>query len=156
MIEKKGNIWAHYNEGRWVVVSTNIGWKKNSENPMGAGIAKTAAELQPELPAKYGAVCKKYGSKTAVWPYKSGKMILFPTKPLNEEMPWFSWKNDSCYKLIRRSAKQLAKLVEILREDHFIPTVVLPMVGCGNGNLSPKRVIPILEDYLDDDFILMR
>lgn len=152
-----GNLWDHHDRGRWVVVTTNIGWKNDGSNPMGAGVAKIAANRFPELPNKYGPRCKKYGANTAVWPFSPGKLILFPTKPLNENQPWLSWKNNSDYSLIKRSTKQLVKLVDMLRQrGKFLPVVVLPMVGCGNGNLEPKCVTRLLEKYLDDTFILVR
>ncbi len=151
-----GDLWDHHDRGRWVVVTTNIGWKKDGSNPMGAGVAKEAASRFPDLPAKYGARCQKYQHNTAVWPFRPGKLILFPTKPLDAGQPWLSWRSDSDYTLIERSAKQLAKLVSILRqEEKFLPVVVLPLVGCGNGNLEPKRVVRLLERYLDDTFILV-
>jgi hypothetical protein len=151
-----GNLWDHHDRGRWVVVTTNIGWKKDGSNPMGAGIAKQAANRFPDLPAVYGPRCKKYGEDTAVWPFVPGKLILFPTKPLNPDQPWLSWKSDSDYSLIERSAKQLVKLVDILRQrGKFLPVVMLPMVGCGNGNLEPRRVVRLLEKYLDDTFTLV-
>ena len=156
MKRKTDSLWRHHDEGRWVVITTNIGWKKDGDNPMGAGVAKEAAKRFPDLPTIYGVRCQKYRCDTAVWPFEPGKLILFPTKPLNSNQPWLSWKNNSDYGLIEKSAKQLAYLVFILRErGKFLSTVTLPMVGCGNGNLNPKRVTQILEKYLDDTFLLV-
>ena len=156
MQKESGNLWQHYDEGRWVVVTTNIGWKKDGSNPMGAGVAKEAAKRFPDLPGIYGTRCKKYKEITAVWPFSAGKLILFPTKPLDSAQPWLSWQSDSDYELIERSAKQLAKLVKILRDrGAFVPRVMLPMVGCGNGNLKKKRVTQILIRHLDDTFVLI-
>ena len=87
MIEQKGDIWEFYHDVRWIVITTNIGWKKDGCNPMGAGIAKQAAEMFPDLPRWYGEKCKKYRSDTAVAVYDEAKFFLFPTKPLNEEQP---------------------------------------------------------------------
>lgn len=151
MKEIIGNIWDWYERRHWIVITTNIGWKSDGSNPMGAGIAKKAAEIDPELPMWYGAKCKKYGSNTATLPYKKEKFILFPTKPLDIGKPWLSWQQDSNLALIARSTKQLAKLADIL----CLKTVVLPMVGCGNGGLQSKQVLPVLRHYLDDRFILV-
>lgn len=157
MRQELGNLWRHHDDGCWVVVTTNIGWKKDGSNPMGAGVAKEAAKRFPDLPEVYGARCKRYKETTAVWPFSPGKLILFPTKPFDAKQPWLSWQNDSDYGLVERSTKQLAKLVKVLRDDHgiHIPKVALPMVGCGNGNLKKKRVIQILLRHLDDTFVLV-
>lgn len=156
MKQESGDLWTWNHEGRWVVVTTNIGWKKDGSNPMGAGVARAAAEHYPELPAWYGERCKKYGAKTAVAPYPQGKLFLFPTKPLNEEQPWMSWQQDSSLELIRRSCKQLVKLVDIMSDGkYFITKVGLPLPGCGNGNLTPREVLPIITDILDDRFVLL-
>lgn len=146
-----GNIWDYYDRGHWVVITTNIGWKKNGQNPMGAGIAKVAADMDPWLPEWYGKKCQKFGSETATLPYKRGRFILFPTKPLDEHQPWLSWQQMSSLQLIRRSTIQLSKLADILE----LKLVLLPMVGCENGGLRPAHVLPILRQYLDDRFLLL-
>jgi len=153
MLERIGNIWDHHAEGGWIVITTNIGWKKDGSNPMGAGIAKAAAEKYPNLPVWYGKFCQKYGADMAVRPYAEGRLFLFPTKPLAEQ-PWLSWKNDACLDLIRRSALQLSTLIDILGREVYIKPVGVPMVGCQNGHLRPKQVLPILRRYLDDRFVL--
>jgi hypothetical protein len=156
MLERVGSLWLFHDEGRPIVVTTNIGWKKDGSNPMGAGVAKIAAQKYPELPGWYGRRCKQYGAETAVCYYKTAKFFLFPTKPLDEDKPWMSWKNDSDPDLIRKSVIQLEALVDILTsKGKFIPKVALPMVGCGNGNLRPRDVLPILREVLDDRFILL-
>jgi hypothetical protein len=155
MITRQGNIWDHHAEGGWIVITTNIGWKNDGTNPMGAGIAKTAADKYPELPLWYGKKCRKFEADTAVLPYKPGRLFLFPTKPLAEQ-PWMSWKQDSSLELIRQSTQQLVLWLEILQKDglKFIKPIGVPMVGCQNGNLKPKQVVPILEKYLTDKFVL--
>ena len=152
MRQEIGNIWDHHSEKRWIVITTNIGWKKDGANPMGAGIARQASDMAPKLAEWYGKRCRRYRSGTAVCLYKRPKFILFPTKPLNEAQPWMSWKNDSCPDLIRRSAKQLAKLVEV---KNLFGDIILPLVGCQNGNLRRGTVVPILEEYLNDRFVLV-
>lgn len=139
-----------------MVITTNIGWKKDGANPMGAGIAKQAAELFDELPAWYGARCKKYGADTAVCMYEPANFILFPTKPLNERTPWLSWQSKSDLALIRRSAIQLQKLSEIMVERKMLfGEIAIPLVGCENGGLERRDVVPILKQYLDDRFVLI-
>jgi hypothetical protein len=123
---------------------------------MGAGTAKVAAEKCPELPGWYGRKCKTYKGETAVTVYKPGRMFLFPTKPLDEDQPWLSWKNDADLNLIKRSAKQLAALVtELTSRGSFFTKIGVPLVGCQNGNLNRRDVVPILKEFLDDRFVLL-
>ncbi len=156
MIEQTGDLWDFYYEVRWIVITTNIGWKKNGSNPMGAGIARRAAGMFPELPEWYGARCQKYGANTAVANYDPARFFLFPTKPLNEEKPWMSWQSMADLELIKRSAKQLAALVDILskRNSHYFTKIGVPVVGCENGGLRSSDVIPVLHEHLDNKFVL--
>lgn len=157
MIERYGSIWEFYYEIRWIVITTNIGWKRDGSNPMGAGIARQAADMFPDLPKWYGEKCRKYGADTAVTAYDKARFFLFPTKPLNEEKPWMSWQNQSNIALITKSAKQLSKLVDILSDrGYYFTKIGLPMVGCSNGGLSPHDVLPVLRDILDDRFVLFQ
>jgi hypothetical protein len=156
MRERVGSLWTLHSDGRPVVVETNIGWKKDGSNPMGAGMAKVAAEKYPELPGWYGRRCRRYGAETAVCYYETGNLFLFPTKPLNKDQPWMSWKNDASTELIRCSAIQLSVLVDILvsKKGMFMPTIGMPLIGCGNSNLDAQDVLPILRPKLDDRFVL--
>lgn len=155
MLTQVGNIWNHHADQRPIVITTNIGWKRDGSNPMGAGIAAQASSTFPELPMWYGKRCQKYKASTAVCLYRPANLILFPTKALDIVKPWMSWQADSDINLIVRSAIQLQKLVDILKErKELFSQVGLPLVGCENGNLSAKQVLPILNRYLDDTFIL--
>jgi len=156
MLQKSGDMWTWNHEGRWIIICTNIGWKKDGSNPMGAGIARVAADKYPDLPEWYGKRCKKYKDRTAVAAYTEGRLFLFPTKPFNEKQPWMSWKSDSCLSLIQRSCRQLVALANIMDEKgHLLTQIGLPLPGCGNGNLTPRDVMPIIIDLLDDRFVLL-
>lgn len=156
MTERVGDIWEWHHERKWIVITTNIGWKNDGCCPMGAGIAAQAAELFSDLPEWYGTRCRKYKSDTATCLYKPAQFILFPTKPLNVATPWLSWKQNSDLSLIKRSAIQLQKLSEIMQEQKLVfGEIALPLVGCQNGKLSRKDVVPILKAYLDDNFVLV-
>ncbi len=155
MIERRGNITTWMAEKRWAVIPTNIGWKRDGSNPMGAGVALAAADMYPDLAAWYGGRCQKYGTKTAVCPYHPGNLILFPTKPLNIRQPWMSWQSPSDIDLIVRGVTQLQKLGEILKETgRSFGEIALPLVGCGAGGLERAMVVPILKK-LDDRFVLL-
>jgi hypothetical protein len=156
MLQETGDIWTYHAEGRWIIITTNIGWKKDGCNPMGAGTARQAADKYSELPAWYGEKCRKFRENTAVTPYRPGRLLLFPTKPLDSGQPWLSWQQNADLNLIRRSAKQLAVCVRLLRErGSFLSKIGVPLVGCQNGNLRRAAVLPILQEYLDDHFVLL-
>lgn len=145
-----GDIWE-YHQAHWVVITTDIGWKKDGSNPMGRGIAKDAAYLYPDLPVWYGAKCKKYAEKLMVLPHLKSRLILFPTKPLDRAQPWSSWRQDSSIDLIKKSVRELILVADHLKPDNEI---VVPMVGCQNGRLSTDMVIPILNN-LDERFLVI-
>lgn len=154
MKEIIGDIWTFHKEGHWIVITTNIGWKSDGTNPMGAGIAKVASELYPGLSGWYGLKCQKFRERTPTCYYQPGKLFLFPTKAFNESQPWMSWKQDSSVELITKSTKQLSALVDILGDKVF-GDIGIPLVGCMNGKLRRRDVINILRDHLSDRFILI-
>jgi hypothetical protein len=139
----QGNIWD-YLQTHSIVITTNLGWNSLGSNIMGAGIAKQAAERYPDLPGWYGEVCRKYKTNTPVTRYEPNPIILFPTKGLNEDKPWLSWKQKSSLELIERSTKELASLPGPDK-------IVLPFPGCQHGQLTREEVLPILVKYLTPD-----
>lgn len=155
---QRGNLWQWHDEGRWIVITTNIGWKKDGTNPMGTGTAKAAADRFEDLPYWYGQRCMRYKDKTAVSAYKEGRLFLFPTKALDNDKPWMSWKADSSLELIAKSSRQLVKLVDVISNDKsvFVTQVALNLPGCGSGNLTEKQVFPTIDAILDDRFVLLK
>lgn len=138
-----GNIWDFF-PAEYVVIPVNIGWRSDGSNVMGAGLAKEAASRFPDLPAWWGWWCRSLGSDTPVMVHSSHRVILFPTKPLNETKPHLSWQQESDLQLIWRSAAQLAAVT--------VPEpITLPLVGCGNGRLNPDMVLPVLKTFLSHD-----
>ena len=153
--ESSGCIIDYHKEGHWIVVPTNIGWKKDGANPMGVGIAKDIVELYPDLAKWYGERCKRYGEETAVTPYKPGSIILFPTKPLDAKNPHASWKSKSDISLVEKSLKQLVACADIMTKCSITYSRIgVPMVGCGAGQLPKKAVLVLLHQYLDNRFLL--
>lgn len=149
-----GDIWKYRGKGH-IVIPTNLGWRKDGSNVMGRGLAKMASLRYPELPVWYGTQCQKHREKTPclVWAAPDASIILFPVKPLNAAAPWISWKSEADLDLIDRSAKSLAELAQALPGD--LP-VLVPAVGCGNGQRDLGEVRPILEKHLSSDrFILI-
>lgn len=141
-----GNIWS-FHDDHYIVIPTNIGWKSDGSNVMGAGLALEAAKRYPALPMWYGRQCFKRGRNTAVLYHEESRLILLPVKPLDEEAPYMSWQGNASMKLIRRGLEQLKNL----KINETLPPVVLPLVGCGNGGLQVKLVLPIIEECLTDE-----
>lgn len=149
-----GDIMSYRGRG-YIVIPTNLGWRKDGSNVMGRGLARLVASIYPQLPKEYGGICQKYGAKTTcvVISGFDTALIMFPVKPLNAEAPWMSWKSGASLELIERSAKHLAELEPSLPGK--IP-IAVPAVGCGNGGLDLSDVKPILEKHLTSDrFILI-
>jgi hypothetical protein len=145
----------------WIVIPTNIGWKADGKNPMGRGLAQDAAKRYPWLPDLYGQYCQLKGAEAKVVFDMRSRMILFPTKPLDEDRPNLSWKSPASLDLIRKSAKELNDMLlphkdadwpkaKQLQTNH----VFVPVVGCGNGMLDEDEVIEILKATLDDRYTL--
>ena len=148
MIETVGNIWD-FHPAHYVVVPTNIGWVQAGYNVMGAGVAKQAFYRYPKIAGIYGGFCQEHGSIAGILVLDDCRLIMFPVKPLDDEHPELSWKRPATTGLITDSAEELGKLKSLDK-------VVLPLVGCGNGGLNEPDVLPILHEYLDDRFTLVR
>jgi hypothetical protein len=147
----KADIWDMRLEVDWIVIPTNIGWTQDGKNVMGAGLAKQAMQRYTGLAERYGAFCRAYGERTPVVPYVRHGLVLFPVKPMAAN-PSYSWRQDASLELIERSARELALLAPMIDGP-----VGVPVVGCGNGNLSESDVIPILEAHLKgDQFLLVK
>lgn len=170
MREMVGNIWDYWQK-KWIVVTTNIGYRPAKDNeteagpcPMGAGLAKDLAERAPHIPYIYGIFCHKWQAHTPTM-WRPEGVILFPTKPLNAEQPWLSWKSKSNMVLVERSLRELATLK--IPDRAYLATlarsadidndeILVPLVGCKNGKLTEKQVLPLMKEILDDRFVLVR
>jgi hypothetical protein len=143
-----GDIWDLKFDRYWRVVPTNLGWRHDGRNVMGAGVAKQAAQRFPDLSAWYGKVCQGM-ARTVIFlaSYEPGKLIMFPVKPLDMIQPHLSWRQGASLDLIDEMLVLLADETE---------QVILPLVGCGNGGLSPELVRPRIEKLLAaDNFTLV-
>lgn len=152
MLEMKGDIWA-WADDSLVVVPTNVGWRFDGKNVMGAGVAKQAAAKYAGLAVWYGSVCRAFRENTPVVRYFRSAVLCFPVKPMASD-PSLSWRQKADLELIARSTRQLAKWQGMMGWEG---RVVLPVVGCGNGGLEEAAVMPILRRWLQDDrFVLVR
>lgn len=162
MKEVKGNIWQFLPAP--IVIPTNQGWKKDSTNVMGKGLARQAAERYPSLPLLLGTYCKERKFYATTWPVEvyshvTGEvqlLLCFPTKPLMPQAPQFSWHGKASVALVKKSLATLALLAStdprLIREE----AIYLPLVGCGEGELEEETVLPLLQEALSDKFVLVR
>ena len=153
VLETEGDIWKWRDDPHncEVVIPTNVGWRADGSNVMGAGVAKQAVKLYGrEIAEWYGGICQAAGPNTPVVVHPEHPLIFFPVKPLNYDEPHLSWRSKADIRLIERSINQLA----LLRLGPF----AIPMVGCGNGGLDEKEVYPVIHRAFraDDHVTLVR
>jgi len=143
------DIWDAEPINGFVVVTTNVGWKRNGENVMGAGIAKQAAERYPELPKLYGRWCKEKGRN--LYLNESLRVICLPTKELNKEQPHLSWKKPSEPRLVLCSYLKLFRLAKewnnVNCSDERIKYIKCPIFGATNGQIPKNKAIEYAEEF---------
>jgi len=142
----KGNIWVYHKLKRIIVIPTNVGWKANGDAIMGAGLAKEIPVLYPHIVKSYGAKCKS--AEIYVY-YPNERLILVPSKPLDKNQPWLSWKQEADYRTVEKSLKWLEQNAE-----EFNGTVYVPLIGCGNGRLEKGLVKGIMDKELKSDIFV--
>jgi hypothetical protein len=145
MREIKGNIWDYHDvNGPWIVVPTNGDWNRFGEAVMGRGIALDTKLRFPDFPKEFADRLKEYGNVVfTFWDYH---IITFPVK--------HHWKEEADLVLIEQSAKELMEIMRYNLSQIQVP-IYMPWVGCGNGRRDKKDVRPILEKYLDNNFIVI-
>jgi len=153
MKEVFGDIWDYHEKGNWIVITTNGTVKSNRECVMGRGIALQAKLKYPQLPLLLGKKIKEYGNFPHIF-WGLG-LISFPVK--------HHWMDKADPVLISTSCMTLFTGVTHLLQLHYSSTpddswdgsIYMVRPGCGNGGLLWKDVKPILEEYLDDRFIVV-
>jgi hypothetical protein len=147
MIERLANLWEEPCDAR--CITTNGFIKNNGKLVMGAGTAGQAQSRYPRFPKLAGDAVKQHGNH--VFPFSIGELwsygdpddhclyyITFPVKSV--------WYEKAELELIERSAHELMSVINKLE----LKKVLLPLPGCGNGQLSWTDVRPVLEPILDD------
>jgi hypothetical protein len=119
---------------------------------MGAGLAHEAALRVPTLPVDYGAWCQAHGGK--IYVSRKHRLICLPSKPLNENQPWASWRGKACPSLIRESYRQLLTwAVENPNEK-----VKLAPFGGMCGKIPMDEAIALVDEvgFPDNVFLVLR
>jgi hypothetical protein len=138
MKELIGDIWAFWQAGHFVGVTTNGMLNTKGELIMGRGIALQAKRRLPFLPLVLGDQVRRHGNQVFI--SLTARIVAIPTK--------HDWRDPADLELIRTSALSLSRLLEA---PEFAPlNVYLPRLGCGNGGLDWDTVRPILAEILPD------
>lgn len=140
MLEVPGDLWDFWDAGGYVAITTNGSTVAKQRAVMGRGTALQAATRIPGLPARLGADIARWGNHVRAYP--DIRLFTYPVK--------HHWADPADPNLIARSAEELA-------QASFGLTVYLPRPGCGagTGRLSWRDVQPILEQRLDDRFVVV-
>jgi len=137
-----------------ICIPTNGIVRANGELVMGAGLALAAKKKWPEIARTLGVAVKRFGNGVHLMNTFQSKgqevsknefcyVLSFPTKN--------HWRDKSSLELITKSCEQLLAFVD----KWGVKQVMLPVVGCGLGNLKWEEVEPILDKYLDDRFTVV-
>lgn len=144
MIECEGDMFEDYlDPGIWYVITTNGYVKNNGEAVMGAGTAKYARGLHPDLSHILGDFILSHGNVPFILPYG---FVSLPVK--------HHWKEKADIDLIDRSLRTMRILWDTYKDKRR--QIYLPRPGCGNGGLSWYHVRPLVENYFgnDDDVVV--
>ena len=171
MICCAGNILDYIGKADAICVTTNGFVTARGANVMGRGIAKEMSNRYPDLPFILGRKIRQDGHQVHLLKDVQGTAIVaFPTKPasivlqheeqiirsargkyeIGERVPGFHAKSD--LNIIAESCEQVAQLAN--RHPEW-KRILLPIPGCGCGELSVRYVYPVCASRLDDRFIMV-
>lgn len=113
----------------------------DGRNPMGAGTAALFNKLFPGIDGNLGKLLDK-GKHEVVLIHQSPAVVAFPTIDSD-------WK--SSLELISKSTKELVDFVD----KTFFDKVFLPRPAAGVVGMPFENVRPILQELLDDRFVIV-
>lgn len=181
MIEGKGNLFfpedvtinsKKLNHVDAICITTNGFVKKDNRAVMGRGVANVAKNIYPNIDLTLGTLIKKGGNvpqliekdNRGFW------VVSFPVKPdkakvardksnivdhmKNVSEPGQSvpgWMSVADIGIIEKSSIILSEIATIQGWN----CIILPMPGCLNGQLSWSVVKPIMQQHLDNRFIVI-
>jgi hypothetical protein len=173
LILENTDIWSLVEKGA-IGIPTNGFVSRNGAGVMGAGLAYDAKDRYPGIVFDLGTHIRREGNVVGWLRKEPHQIIAIPVKPsfhkienqnqkkkilpkvrsiygIGETVPGFYCMAD--IKLIERSLNQLVDFIE----KNSLKTVFIPLLGCGNGGLSPTRdLFPLLERMdLPDSIVLV-
>ena len=112
----------------------------NCKGRMGKGLAKEIATRYPYALPRYRAICNAGG-------FRPGGVQIAPA-PSSKE-PWIAnlatkdhWRDLSQMSWVIEGMETLAQ--QIMISDYSFASVAVPQLGCGNGGLEWKMVLPAI------------
>jgi hypothetical protein len=167
------DIWSLVEKGA-IGIPTNGFVSRNGAGVMGAGLAYDAKDRYPGIVFDLGTLIRREGNVVGWLRKEPHQIIAIPVKPsfckienlnqkkkilpkvrglygIGEIVPGFHCMAD--IQLIETSLNQLVDLIE----KNSLKMVFIPLLGCGNGGLSPtKDLFPLLERMdLPDSIVLV-
>lgn len=149
--EMTGDLWleAEDRDTDAVVCTINTTLKRDKRLVMGAGIALQFAD-------QFDWLSDRWGRRTTMM---EGQRTYPFVELMDGSMPnlvgihtKYDWKENSPFKLVDRSVKQLYIIANALGWSR----VLMTRPGCGHGSLHwDKQVRPLLEQVLDDRFTVI-
>ena len=152
------NIWNMYRDNQtWVVLPTCPGYvHRNGKqyNVMRHGMAKQAAQIHPWLPEAYGSFCVSRGNSLFITSAEH-RLILLPTRPMNEQHPHLTWKSPPVEEIIQARLKEVRALPEGWWGQKNGPApIAMTLVGCGaktREHLDPEDMRNFMERTFETD-----
>lgn len=140
MREVIGDLWDYHGQGSVVAITTGGLVEKDGCCAMPRGCARQANDRIKDLSWTLGQQITAFGNHV----FDLGhRVVSFPVENSPYEVPSQS--------LIERSARELVELTDYKGWAQ----VVVPRPGCGGGGLQWEQVRPLLEQYLDDRFLVI-
>lgn len=139
---KIGNIFECMDELDYVGITTNSTLNNKGHLVMGAGNAKQAKEVCPELPAIFGEqVSKGCGNLGFYGLLRHNQYFALQTK--------LHWRDKSPIEVVKRSINKL-RLASLKHPDKVFG---VPFPAINHGKLSEEEIVPLLKELPDNVII---
>lgn len=139
---KIGNIFECMDELDYVGITTNSTLNNKGHLVMGAGNAKQAKEVCPELPAIFGEqVSKGCGNLGFYGLLRHNQYFALQTK--------LHWRDKSPIEVVKRSINKL-RLASLKHPDKVFG---VPFPAINHGKLSEEEIIPLLKELPENVII---
>lgn len=135
-----GDLWDF---NGWRIVPTNLSYNNLGNAVTGRGVALQAAMEYPGLRRALGKKLRETNRAPYVHVFGEFGIICLPVKR--------RWNDGASMAMIRSGLQRLNELA-----DELEPSIYLPLLGCGFGELTEAQVLPVLESFLDDRFVLVK
>jgi len=138
--ELRGDLWEEHARGAVVAITTGGQVNRDGCCVMPRGCARQASELFAGLDWTLGQQILAHGNHV----FDLGRRVVsFPVENSPLEVPSLV--------LIEQSCRELVELTDYKGWTD----VVVPRPGCGGGGLEWPSVVPLLEKYFDDRFLVI-